>query len=107
MKMGESGLHASRAGLIPTCFLDGAGKLLFNELFPRFLLWCSRRFSAVGLHPLLVQSFQELLLRPNREIRVARVFLPISLFNEGNGIVGGANLCVDLLTPLRPPMGFD
>ena len=76
-----------------------------GRLFGRFVLLYRRRFSAFRHHPLLVQSFQHLLLCPNREIRIVRVFLPISPLNEGDGVVGDANFCVDLLTRLLSPPG--
>lgn len=86
---------------------ESRGRLYFHKILTPFsftkLLW----FSAFGPHPLLAQSLQELLLRLNRKVRIARVSLPISFLNEGNRIVGGKNLRADQPTPFRSPVRFE
>jgi hypothetical protein len=74
---------------------------------PGDFLWFWRRLSAFGPGPFLVECSQELLLLPNREVRIVRILFPISLLNKVNGVIGGADLCADRLTLSRYPAGFD
>ena len=77
------------------------------RLSPHIFFRCRRQFSAFGPSPLLAESLQDLLLLQNREVRICRILLPISLLNEGDGVLGGADLCADRLTLLQSPTGFD
>ena len=49
------------------------------------LFWlCRSGFSAFGPDPLLIESSQDLLLLPNREVSIVGVLLPIGLVDEGH-----------------------
>ena len=86
--------------IVPPCFFP------FFALLSRFFIR-PQRFSTLGLGPLLSESLQNLLLLPNRKVRVGRVAFSISLFNESNRITGSDGLCADHLTLPRSPTGFD
>jgi len=62
---------------------------------------------AFGVLPILVESPEDFLLLPDREVGITRVFFSIKGLNKDDTVSGSTDLCLDHLTLLQSPTGFD
>src|SRR5512139_197489 len=72
--------------------LAGPGRVRPMRCEPGSFLRYQGQLSTFGPRPLVGEFREEMLLLPDRVVRILRIFFTVRPVNKGNGGVGGANL---------------